>query len=110
MFLARYYHNKARKAPHVVAHYAAGARVIGLTEKQMAAHLASLPFKCAQGDSPYSQPVCKLPEDESKRKKKKGRGKIRLRVKFQSSLKSTSSKGKKKNLRHQMQKDFANRM
>ena len=95
----------------MVAHYAAGARVIGLTEKQMAAHLASLPFKCAQGDSPYSQPVCKLPEEDSKRKKKgKGKGKIRLKVKFPNSLKSTSHKKKGRNLRHQLQKDFANRM
>lgn len=92
-----------------MAHYAAGARVIGLTEKQMAAHLASLPFKCAQGDSPYSQPVCKLPEDESKRKKK-GSGKIRLKVKFTNSTNTPTNKSKKKHLRHQMQKDFVNRM
>ncbi|KAI6649278.1 Caltractin [Oopsacas minuta] len=107
--IERYYNNKARKAPHVVAHYAAGARVMSLTEKQMAAHLASLPFKCAQGDSPYSQPVCKLPEDESKRKKKE-KGKIGLKVKFSNSLKNTSNKAKKKHLRHQIQKDFTNRI
>lgn len=98
--IERYYHNKARKAPHVVAHYAAGARVIGLTEKQMAAHLASLPFKCKKTDSPYSQPVCKLPEDNTNRfKKKKGKGKIRLKVKFNKTKKSKLS-SRSRNRKH----------
>ena len=40
----RYYKNKYRRvnAPHVVMHYAAGARLIGLTEKQLARHLERL--------------------------------------------------------------------
>ncbi len=50
---------KVRKSPHVVGHYAAGARLIGLTEKQMAKHLATLNATGGQNqDSPYAQPLC----------------------------------------------------
>ncbi len=43
-YCIRYYKNKYRRvnAPHVVMHYAAGARLIGLTEKQLARHLERL--------------------------------------------------------------------
>lgn len=78
-----YYHKKERKYPHVVAHYAAGARVIGLTEKQLSIHLANLRFKYKAGDSPYCQPVCRLPEEKTKPSvNRKMKGKIKLRVRF----------------------------
>lgn len=40
----RYYNTKYKKAqaPHVVMHYAAGARLIGLTEKQLTEHLKKI--------------------------------------------------------------------
>ena len=50
--------SKKNSKPHVVDHYTAGARLIGLTEKQLAKHLAAL--NTAEGlkfESPYSQPV-----------------------------------------------------
>ena len=43
----------------MVGHYAAGARLIGLTEKQMAKHWATLKMTGDKNiDSPYAQPVC----------------------------------------------------
>ena len=43
-FISRYYHNKYQKsqASGYVNHYAAGERLIGLTEKQLKEHLESL--------------------------------------------------------------------
>lgn len=59
LYTCRYYSNKVRKSPHVVGHYAAGARLIGLTEKQMAKHWATLNITGDKNaDSPYAQPVC----------------------------------------------------
>lgn len=57
LFLCRYYNNKVRKAPHVVGHYAAGARLIGLTEREMAKRFATLSVSNKEADSPYAQPV-----------------------------------------------------
>ena len=46
-------------SPHVVGHYAAGARLIGLTEKQMAKHWATLNVTGDKNaSSPYAQPAC----------------------------------------------------
>ncbi len=74
---------KVRKSPHVVGHYAAGARLIGLTEKQMAKHLATLNATGDQNnDSPYAQPLClfttNLPSDI--KRMTRTHGKIRLTV------------------------------
>jgi hypothetical protein len=56
--IERYYANKVRKAPHVIGHYTAGARLIGLTEKQMLKHFAALSATNAENeDSPYAQPL-----------------------------------------------------
>ena len=57
LFICRYYNNKVRKAPHVVGHYAAGARLIGLTEREMAKRFATLSVSNKEADSPYAQPV-----------------------------------------------------
>ena len=85
--IERYYNSKVRKSPHVVAHYAAGARLIGLTEKQMAKRLATLSVSGGENNSsPYAQPVwtdfksnispknCKLVDGH------KGKRKIRLMI------------------------------
>ncbi|PFX26069.1 Caltractin [Stylophora pistillata] len=57
----RFYHTKYKRiqAPHVVGHYAAGARVIGLTENQLRRRLESLKARHAAGDnkSPYAEPL-----------------------------------------------------
>ena len=91
-----YYHNKEPKYPHVVAHYAAGARVIGLTEKQLSIHLANLRFKYKAGDSPYCQPICRLPEEKTKPSlSRKMKGKIKLRVRFPNSKSEETCKEKK---------------
>ena len=91
-----YYHKKERKYPHVVAHYAAGARVIGLTEKQLSIHLANLRFKYKAGDSPYCQPICQLPEEKTKPSvNRKMKGKIKLRIRFQNSKSEETCKEKK---------------
>lgn len=82
--IERYYNSKVRKSPHVVAHYAAGARLIGLTEKQMAKRLATLSVTGGENNnSPYAQPV--WTEFRSNvpgklLKGHKGKGKIRLMI------------------------------
>ncbi|XP_068687757.1 uncharacterized protein [Montipora foliosa] len=56
-----FYHTKYKRiqAPHVVGHYAAGARLIGLTENQLRRHMESLKARHAAGDnkSPYAEPL-----------------------------------------------------
>ena len=82
--IERYYNSKVRKSPHVVAHYAAGARLIGLTEKQMAKRLATLSVSGGENNgSPYAQPVwtdftSNIPQKILKGHK--GKGKIRLLI------------------------------
>ena len=82
--IERYYNNKVRKSPHVVGHYAAGARLIGLTEKQMAKHLATLNSVTdgENNDSPYAQPLCMFHSSIPSKilGKRKGNGKIRLKI------------------------------
>ena len=69
-----------RKSPHVVGHYAAGARLIGLTEKQMALHLATLNQSGDENsDSPYAQPVS-LFSSPLKKMNHPTNGKIKLRI------------------------------
>jgi hypothetical protein len=78
--IERYYNAKVRKSPHVVGHYAAGARLIGLTEKQMAQHLATLNQSGDENsDSPYAQPV-RLFNSQGSLDKQSRKGKIRLRI------------------------------
>jgi hypothetical protein len=51
------YYAKARRVPHVIGHYNAGARLIGLTDKQMKRHLAKI-LKTSKGvKSPYAKPL-----------------------------------------------------
>ena len=82
--IERYYNSKVRKSPHVVAHYAAGARLIGLTEKQMAKRLATLSVSGGENNgSPYARPVwtdfgSTIPRKLVKGHK--GKGKIRLMI------------------------------
>ena len=80
--MCRYYHSKMRKAPHVVGHYAAGARLIGLTEKQIAKRLATLSASGGKdNDSPYAQPLCLFNTDIPASvfsRERKTHGKIRL--------------------------------
>lgn len=82
--IERYYNSKVRKSPHVVAHYAAGARLIGLTEKQMAKRLATLSVSGGENnDSPYAQPVWTDFTSNIPSKvigPHKGKGKIRLMI------------------------------
>ena len=82
--LCRYYNNKVRKSPHVVGHYAAGARLIGLTEKQMAKHLATLSASGGDNqDSPYAQPLCLFATNFPRKvvsKRRTGHGRIKLTV------------------------------
>ena len=66
-----------------MGHYAAGARLIGLTEKQMAKHLATLSVTGGENnDSPYAQPVAMFTSNIPSKilNKRKGNGKIRLMV------------------------------
>ncbi|KAI6645949.1 Caltractin [Oopsacas minuta] len=90
-----YYHKKERKYPHVVAHYAAGARVIGLTEKKLPIQLANNRFNYKTGDSPYCQPICRLPEEKTKPDMEK---KIKLKVPFHNNKRDEVSREKKDSL------------
>ncbi|XP_057305377.1 uncharacterized protein LOC130642305 [Hydractinia symbiolongicarpus] len=53
-----YYHSKYKKvqAPHVIRHYADGARLIGLSEQQIRRHLDRLRESSVDNKSPYAQP------------------------------------------------------
>ncbi|CAH1249190.1 SPATA21 [Branchiostoma lanceolatum] len=71
-----YFRTKYSKAPHVVGHYAAGARLIGLTEKQLHMRLEDLHASSKEHDStsPYAQPLNYKfwwPTLEKKKKKKR---------------------------------------
>ena len=44
------------QAPHVIRHYAAGARLIGLSEQQIRRHLDQLRESSVDNKSPYAQP------------------------------------------------------
>ena len=71
----RYYTAKARHAPHVIAHYTAGARVIGLTDRQMQRHLAKLEQDNNHTNSPYAKPlhfVTMIANKEKNRSNQKG--------------------------------------
>ncbi|CAH1776219.1 unnamed protein product [Owenia fusiformis] len=55
--VGRYYSNKARQMPHVLHHYTAGARLIGLTDRQLARHLKQMQSDNKGNKSPYAQPL-----------------------------------------------------
>ncbi|XP_001637910.3 uncharacterized protein LOC5517849 [Nematostella vectensis] len=70
-----FYHTRYKRtqAPHVVGHYAAGARLIGLTETQLRKHMEKLKANHAAGDekSPYAEPLHIVFGTTSKKKRKK---------------------------------------
>merc|ERR1712224_1069872 len=68
-----YYHSKYKKvqAPHVIRHYAAGARLIGLSEQQIRRHLDKLRESSADDKSPYAHPPYSFYKYTKKRKQKK---------------------------------------
>lgn len=43
--------------PHVLSHYTAGARLIGLTDRQLAVEMKRMHKSMKQQDSPYAQPL-----------------------------------------------------
>lgn len=89
-----YFHSKYKRsqAPHVVGHYAAGARLIGLTEKQLQKHMESIRATNANSTSPYAQPLYTLNPSSAKRTRignsrlsnclRGKKGKIRLKFKI----------------------------
>jgi len=114
-----YYHSKYKKvqAPHVIRHYAAGARLIGLSEQQIRRHLDKLRESSADDKSPYAHPPYSFYSNTTKAKKEPqkkkdvpsdtlppisdnlkilvaggGRGKIRLKFVFHD--KSDGNEGK----------------
>ncbi|KAJ8019644.1 Caltractin [Holothuria leucospilota] len=106
-----YYNTKYKKAqaPHVVMHYAAGARLIGLTEKQLTEHLKKIQMSnSGNTTNPYAQPLYNVFFTPRKSNKKKrttvparnkafsrptGTGKIRLKICIPS-LNETEGDGK----------------
>ncbi|XP_028393106.1 uncharacterized protein LOC114517535 isoform X2 [Dendronephthya gigantea] len=89
-----YFHSKYKRsqAPHVVGHYAAGARLIGLTEKQLQKHMERIRASNANSTSPYAQPLYNLKPSLAARKRigksplsnclQGNNGKIRLKFKI----------------------------
>ena len=61
-----------------MGHYAAGARLIGLTEREMAKRFATLSVGSKEADSPYAQPVVGI--FLNKQKALRMTGKIKLKV------------------------------
>lgn len=76
----RYYHSKYKKVqtPHVIRHYAAGARLIGLSEKQIRQHLDKLRESSSDDKSPYAQPPFEIHQDLKFKKKKDSNQACRL--------------------------------
>ncbi|XP_052775065.1 uncharacterized protein LOC128213426 isoform X2 [Mya arenaria] len=46
-----------KHAPHVISHYTAGVRLIGLTTRQMEREMAKMQKSAAKNDSPYAKPL-----------------------------------------------------
>ncbi|XP_074640153.1 uncharacterized protein LOC141898228 [Tubulanus polymorphus] len=68
--IERYYAAKSRHTPHVISHYTAGARLIGLTDRQIERTLARFE-KAAKGtNSPYAKPLHFVTPDQGKKKTK----------------------------------------
>jgi hypothetical protein len=75
-----------------VGHYAAGARLIGLTEKQLQKHMEKIRASNANSTSPYAQPLYNLNPGLAKRARigasplsnclRGKKGKIRLKFKL----------------------------
>ncbi len=94
IYLSSYFHSKYKRsqAPHVVGHYAAGARLIGLTEKQLQKHMEKIRASNANSTSPYAQPLYNLNPSLAKRPRigasplsnclRGKKGKIRLKIKI----------------------------
>eukprot|EP00794_Sanderia_malayensis_P017338 gene17338-19069_t len=58
--IVRYYHNNAQRYsnPHdIIGHYTAGARLIGLTQRQMKRDIKKLTKITSDSKSPYAQPL-----------------------------------------------------
>ncbi|XP_053394787.1 uncharacterized protein LOC123524514 [Mercenaria mercenaria] len=49
--------NFRMQAPHVISHYAAGVRLIGLTTRQLERQMKKMQKSAAKNDSPYAKPL-----------------------------------------------------
>lgn len=101
-FNFRYFRSnyKSSHLPHVVGHYAAGARLIGLTEKQLHKHLVRIRAANANSNSPYAQPLSILNQSP---------GKKRTRVRSQKSPLSSRLNTKKEKIKLTLQLDNVKR-
>lgn len=86
--IERYYASKMRSQPHVVGHYAAGARMFGLSDKTMLKTWKKFSYASKGKDSPYAQPLDFGVDYNNGKRKKKTR---RVRSKKKSILSSTTS-------------------
>jgi len=92
--IERYYASKSRHTPHVVAHYAAGACVEGLSEKELRQEWRHLLMASKGKDSPYAQPLNFYAPKPQKRNKSIRNSKISLdRLQFTPSPTSTGTSG-----------------
>ena len=55
--IERYYAQKMRQAPHVISSYTAGARLIGLSDRQLEQELRRMQKEAKGQDSPYAKPL-----------------------------------------------------
>ena len=69
--IERYYASKAKRSPHVVGHYAAGARVFGLTDKELRKTWKEFSHASKGKDSPYAQPLNFVVDDHQERTMRK---------------------------------------
>ncbi|KAH3814057.1 uncharacterized protein LOC127835933 [Dreissena polymorpha] len=46
-----------KQAPHLISHYTAGARLIGLTTRQLERQMKKMQKSCGKNDSPYAKPL-----------------------------------------------------
>lgn len=94
--IERYYASKSRHDPHVVAHYAAGACVEGLSEKELRQEWKHLVLANKGKDSPYAQPLVnfiKAPKKEKGRLQRKSGSRRGPLLSISESSTSPSSQG-----------------
>jgi hypothetical protein len=51
------YFARMRQSPHVISHYSAGVRLIGLTDRQLEREMKKMQRSVKQIDSPYAKPL-----------------------------------------------------
>lgn len=69
-----------KQAPHVISHYTAGVRLIGLTTRQLEREMKKMQKSAGKNDSPYAKPLMFVHLGRKGRKKFMQRKKIQTKI------------------------------